>query len=173
MDPRLPDGGLVAGGPTLQVLPFTTAAPFRSDRVTTRTGDGLWSFSHYHRWVSEPGELVSAAAARFLGRSDLFGAVAGAGSPFEPDYRLGGSVRALYWDRPGGRLVLEVEASLVAYPADFRAFWVRRAESPVQANDVAGLPAAAASALEQVLSELRADLLTALARTPTAASLER
>ncbi|MBI5442075.1 MAG: membrane integrity-associated transporter subunit PqiC [Deltaproteobacteria bacterium] len=167
LDAPPPSGGLRAGGPTLQVLPFSTATPFRTDRLAAKTGKDLWAFSHYHRWVAEPGDLVTASAARFFARCDLFGAVTSAGSPFEPEYRLGGSVHELYWDRTEGRVVLEVEASLVAYPSTFRGFWIRRAAVPVPGNDIAALPAAAGAALDQVLSELRKDLAASLAQAPS------
>lgn len=158
MQPRMPQGGLRAGGPTLQVLPFGTVGPFRTDRLAARGSGDLWEFSHYHRWLAEPGEMVSTAAAQYLARCDLFAAVSSAGGTFEPEYRLGGSVRELYWDRRAGRLVLEVEGSLVAYPAEFRGFWIHRAEAPVAGNDLPGLPPAASAALEQILSDFRKDL---------------
>jgi ABC-type uncharacterized transport system auxiliary subunit len=158
IDASLPSGGLSPGGPTVEVLPFSTATAFRTDRVATRSAENDWAFSHYHRWVAEPGDMVSAAAARYLARADLFGAVMSAMPPFQPDYRLGGSVRELYWDRGRNLAVLELELSMAAFPSGFCGFWIRRAEVPVPGDSVAGFTRAAALALEEVFSALRSDL---------------
>jgi ABC-type uncharacterized transport system auxiliary subunit len=162
---KLPSGGLSPGGPTLQVLPFSAAAEFRSDQLATRTGPDRWNLSQYHRWLAEPGEMVAQAAADYLSRTGRYGAVASAPPPFEPAYRLGGSVRALYWDKAIGRAVVEVEAA-AASREGVSGFWVYRAEAPVEGSEVGSFTRAAGTALTEVLGRLARDLESMLESGP-------
>ena len=158
LEPALPAGGARAGAPSLEVEAFATAAAFRSTQVSTREGTSRWSFTNYHRWVSEPGEMVAAAARDYLSRSDLFGAVFTPPGPVTADYRLSGAVRSLFWDRERRTAVLEVEVSLIALPDALRGFWIYRREVPVETADVQAYLRAASSALELVLADLRRDI---------------
>lgn len=165
LEPKLPTAGLAAGGPRLLVLPFGTEAPFRSDRLASREGEGRWNFAYYHRWLASPGDLVAFHAREYLSRCGFFGAVLSGDEPAEPDLRLGGAVRTLYWDRKQGEAVLELEASLAGSDGRFLGFWVYRARSPVggQGNDVTDFLSAASDALTQVLKGLAADVTAAAA----------
>jgi ABC-type uncharacterized transport system auxiliary subunit len=170
VEPAPAVGGLRAGGPSIEVGRFATAAPFGSDRVVSREGGSRWSFASYHRWVADPGEMFSSRLREALSRADLFGAVFTPPGPGEADYRLGGAVRALYWDREERLAVLEIEASLVAAPDRLRGFWVRRAATPVRGDTVETFLAAASAAEAQVLADLRGDLTAALAAATSSSS---
>jgi ABC-type uncharacterized transport system auxiliary subunit len=163
LEPALPAGGARAGGPTLEVRDFATAAPFAGEEVASREGASRWSHAAYHRWSAEPGKLVATAARAFLSRGGPFGAVFTPPAPVEADYVLSGAVRSLYWDRERKSAVLEVEASLVAKSGALRGFWVYRRETPVAGDEVAGFIAAASSALDLVLADLARDLAPAAA----------
>jgi ABC-type uncharacterized transport system auxiliary subunit len=166
LEPPPGAGGLRAGGPSLEVGRFVTAAPFATDRVASRGGAAAWAFASHRRWVAEPGELFAAHLRDALGRADLFGAVFTPPAPLDTDYRLSGAVRGLYWDREARAAVLEVEASLVAAPDRLRGFWVRRAEEPVRDDSLEAFLAAASAAEARLLAELRREVAAALAAAP-------
>lgn len=164
LEPKPPGGGLRAGGPTIEVRRFATAAPFATDRVASREDTSRWTFATYHRWVAEPGEMVSSRVREALSCSDLFGAVFTPPAPYKADYRLSGAVRTLFWDRKNGTAVVELEASLVASPDRPCGFWVHRALAPVAADSVDAYLAAASGALTQATEALREDVAEALGR---------
>jgi ABC-type uncharacterized transport system auxiliary subunit len=163
LEPRLPQGSLRAGGPTLEVGRFAAASPFDTDRVATREGASRWTFAVYHRWTAPPGEMVAARLRDALGRADLFGAVFTPPAPIDADYRLGGAVRALWWDREARSAVIEIEAALIAAPDRLRGFWVRRAAVPAAGDTVEAFLAAGSEALAQVIAELGKDVAGAIA----------
>jgi ABC-type uncharacterized transport system auxiliary subunit len=160
-----PAGGVRAGGPSLAVEAFATAAAYCSDQVSLREGPSRWSFTTRHLWVADPGEMVGAAACDYLTRTDTFAAVFISPGPVEADYRLSGAVRSLYWDRQAHTAVLEVEASLVARPGTLLGFWIYRKETPVAGEKVEDFLGAASSALNLALADLGRDLGGAVAGT--------
>ena len=166
LEPPPAVGGLRTGGSSLEVLAFATAAPFATDRVVSREGASRWSFAAYHRWIAEPGEMVAARLREALSRADLFKAVITPPALLDADWRLGGAVRALYWDRENRSAVLEVEVSLVQTPDRLCGFWVHHAAVPVSGDTVEAFLAAASTAEGQVFAALRDDLAAALAAAP-------
>lgn len=164
LEPAPSPGGLKPGGPTIEIGRFASAPPFATDRVASREGTSRWTFAAYHRWVAEPGEMVSSCVRDALSCSDLFGAVFTSPAPHRADYRLSGAVRTLFWDRKEGAAVVELEASLVAAPDRSCGFWVHRAVVPVAANDVDAYLAAASAALAQATAALREDVAGAVGR---------
>lgn len=166
LEPGLPAGDTRAGAPSLEVETFATAAAFGGDRVSTREGTSRWSFTTYHRWVSEPGEMVAAAAREHLSGSGLFGAVFTPPSPVQADYRLSGAVRSLYWDRWRRTAVLEIEVSLIATPDALRGFWIYRKNAAVDGDDVQAFLLAGSSALGGALDDLRRDIAATIAAAP-------
>jgi ABC-type uncharacterized transport system auxiliary subunit len=166
LEPTVPAGGVRLGAPTLEVETFATAPSFRTDQVPAREASSRWTFATYHRWVSDPGDMIASAARDYLSRCGLFGAVFTPPAPVQADLRLSGAVRALYWDRERRAAVLEVELSLIAAPDALRGFWIHRKEVPVPGDGAQGFLAAASSALELVLADLRRDLAGAIAGAP-------
>lgn len=166
LEPALPAAGARAGAPSLEVAAFATAPAFRSDQVATREGTSRWSFTTYHRWVADPGEMVASAARDYLSRSGLFGAVFTPPGPVDADYRLCGAVRSLFWDRQQRTAVLEVEVSLVALPEALRGFWIYRKEAPVDGDEVQAFLRAASLALDLALADLGRDIGGAIAVVP-------
>lgn len=166
LEPTVPSGGARAGAPSLQVESFATAAAFRSDQVSTRVGPSRWAFAMYHRWVADPGEMVAAAARDYLSRTGLFGAVFTPPGPIEADFRLGGAVRSLYWDRERRAAVVEMEAALIATPGTLRGFWISRKETPVAGDEVEAYLRAASAALGLALADLGRDIAAAIAVAP-------
>ncbi|MBE0618482.1 MAG: membrane integrity-associated transporter subunit PqiC [Proteobacteria bacterium] len=162
LEPALPDAGLAPGGPSLYVAPFGSEPPFQTERLVTREAPGRYAFANYHRWTAPPGALIARHVAEALSRGGFFGAVATAPGALMPDYRLGGSVRALYWDRAAREAVLEVEVSLVDAAGRLRSFRVYRARQPTTEEGVEGFLRAAARALEEVLRETLADISLAI-----------
>ncbi len=166
LEPALPAGGARAGAPSLEVDTFATAAAFRGDQVSARVGPSRWSFTSYHHWVADPGEMVASSTRDYLSRTGLFGAVFTPPGPLEADYRLSGAVRGLYWDREKGTAVLELEATLIARPATLRGFWVYRKETPVAGDEVQGFLHSASAALGLALVDLSRDLAAAVGGAP-------
>jgi ABC-type uncharacterized transport system auxiliary subunit len=163
LEPARASGGLRTGGPTLEVARFASAAPFGTDRVVAREGTSRWTFASYHRWVAEPGAMVSSWVRDALSCSDLFSAVFTPPAPYRADFRLSGAVRTLFWDRSEGTAVVELEASLVAAPDRPCGFWVHRAAAPVAADNVDAYLVAASDALARTTAALRDDVAGALA----------
>jgi ABC-type uncharacterized transport system auxiliary subunit len=163
LEPTPPQGGLRAGGPTVEVRRFAAVPPFDTDRVVTREGESRWDFAVYHRWAVPPGEMVATRLREALGRLDLFGAVFTPPAPLDADYRLSGAVRGLWWDRSAKSAVIEIEAALTARPDQLRGFWVKRAVVPVPGENVENFLAAASAALSQAIAELGADVAAVLA----------
>jgi ABC-type uncharacterized transport system auxiliary subunit len=110
--------------------------------------------------------MVASAARDYLGRSGLFGAVFTPPGPVDPDYRLCGAVRSLYWDRERRAAVLEIESSLVGLPDSLRGFWVYRKEAPVAGGEVQAFLRAASQALDLALADLGRDIGVAIAVEP-------
>ena len=164
LEPALPEGTLRGSGPTVVVGRFAAAPPFDTDRVATREGASRWTFAVYHRWAAPPGEMVAARLREALGRLNLFGAVFTPPAPLDTDYRLGGAVRGLWWDREARSAVVEIEASLIAAPERLQGFWVRRATVPVRDDSVEAFLAAGSAALAQVIADLGRDVAGALAQ---------
>jgi uncharacterized lipoprotein YmbA len=170
--PALPEGPLAANGPSVLILPFSAWAPFRTDRVVSRTGEDQWEFAYYHRWAANPGEIVADHLRSYLTRSGLFRAVLSAPAPFEPDYRLGGVVHALYWDRTKGEAVVELEASLASRSGSYGGFWVVRSSKPTAGQGVETFLSAASAALSDAMGHLNRDLAQALSSPPPEASTQ-
>jgi ABC-type uncharacterized transport system auxiliary subunit len=166
LEPSLPAGGVRAGGPSLEVETFATAAAYCSDQISLREGPSRWSFTTRYRWVADPGEMVASAARGYLSGTGMFGAVFMPPGPVEADYHLSGAVRSLYWDRENRTAVLEIEASLVAHPATLRGFWIYRKDAPVAGETVTDFLRAASSALERALADLNRDLGGAVGGAP-------
>jgi len=164
LEPALPEGGMRAGGPTVEVRRFAATPPFDTDRVVTREGESRWGFAVYHRWAVPPGEMVAARLLEALGRLDLFGAVFTPPAPLDADYRLSGAVRGLWWDRQEKSAVVEIEAALTTRPDRLQGFWVKRATVPVPGESVEDFLPAASAALSQAIAELGTDVAGALAR---------
>jgi len=162
LEPALPADGLRAGAPSLEVGSFATDAAFGSDQLSVREGPSRWSHTINHRWVADPGEMVASSARDYLGRTGLFGAIHTAPGPVPADYRLGGAVRRLFWDREQRAAVLEFEASLVTPAGELRGFWIYRRAAPVEGTEIAAFLRAASSALGLALADLNRDLAVAV-----------
>lgn len=158
LDPTLPQGGLLQTGTKLEVLPFASIPPFHTDRVVTRTGEGLWSLANYHRWLAEPGDLIAYHLGEYLARIDRYGAVLSTPGTLRPDIRISGAVRALYWDRERGEAFLEIEVSAAPAVGNGGLFQRYRTSRPVEGDEVQAYLRAASVGLSEVLEQVAADL---------------
>lgn len=153
---------------SLVVRPFTAHQPYNRDRIVYRSSPYQVDFYHYHRWVSQPADMVTTLIRRALQQSNLFSTVYP--TPDAPaDIQLGGVVRqceeidqAQSW-----QAVLSIDVWL-SRSRNASPFWFETYTATQQATK--RNPAAVAEAmsrnLQEILQQLSADLATELATLP-------
>jgi ABC-type uncharacterized transport system auxiliary subunit len=77
---------------TLQVERFDAPDLLRDSRIIYYTSPTELNFDDYHRWSSDPGELLSDVAMKFFAETGLFQQVYAFPAPVKADYTLRGRV---------------------------------------------------------------------------------
>lgn len=77
---------------TLQVERFDAPDLLRDSRIIYYTSPTELNFDDYHRWSSDPGELLSDVAMKFFAETGLFQQVYAFPAPAKADYTLRGRV---------------------------------------------------------------------------------
>lgn len=98
----------------LQIDPFTVAAPFDTEKIVYEPAPYRRDVYHYHRWESNPADLVSHFLARDLKASGRFAAVLTAPGSLSATHFLTGSLDEMYeYDSPKGwQAVLGITVTL-------------------------------------------------------------
>jgi ABC-type uncharacterized transport system auxiliary subunit len=102
------------GGPalgSLAVHDFETPAYLRQGRIVYRKSPTEVGFYDYHRWVTDPGTMVTNAMIDALRSSDLFSQVDSDASHIKPDFLLRGRLERLDEIDYGGVVRVEVKLS--------------------------------------------------------------
>jgi ABC-type uncharacterized transport system auxiliary subunit len=77
---------------TLQVERFDAPDLLQDNRIIYYTSPTQLNFHEYHRWSSDPGDLLSEMAMKFFARTGLFQQVYAYPAPVNADYTLRGRV---------------------------------------------------------------------------------
>lgn len=107
--PPAANGGQALG--SLAVRDLETPAYLRQGRIVYRESPTEIGFYEYHRWVTNPGAIVTTGMIDALRSSDLFSQVASDASHIRPDFVLRGRLERLDEIDYGGGVRVEVKLS--------------------------------------------------------------
>ena len=147
----------------LLIRRFRTAPPYENQGFVYRTGELQYESDFYNEFFSPPAALLADQTRQWLQASQLVRLVIGAGLPTEATHSLEGQVYALYGDyrRPDdSRAVLGIQFFVsrlgdtpeVVFHKDYRQ------QVPVNGRSPEALTAAWNRGLQQILTDLEADL---------------
>ena len=175
--PPVPVGTPVSA--TLRVAPFGVAAVYDREAIVYR--DDLYSTGRYfyHRWSSNPGDMVADLLARDLADSRLYRAVQQGPSPLPSDYQLSGEIEEIE-ERPATsactahlrlRITLARISAGAGVPTVLQSTY--SADEPCPCNDARalaeamsrGLAGISAQLQQQVYDGIAADLAPVRTRT--------
>jgi ABC-type uncharacterized transport system auxiliary subunit len=131
---------------TLQVERFDAPDLLQDNRIIYYTSPTQLNFHEYHRWSSDPGDLLSEMAMKFFARTGLFQQVYAYPAPVNADYTLRGRVLDLDeltynpdGSRNSGAARLGLKLDLLQSQQN-KLVWSARLEQtePIQNNNVQG-----------------------------------
>ncbi|HEX5413827.1 MAG TPA: ABC-type transport auxiliary lipoprotein family protein [Terriglobia bacterium] len=159
---------------TLQVERFDAPDLLLDNRLIYYTSPTELNFDEYHRWSSDPGELLSDMAMKFFAKTGLFQQVYAFPAPVKVDYTLRGRVLDLSELKyeTAGRKSGEVRLGLKLDLLETRqnaVVWSSRLEQtePLQKSDVQGAIEAMNAAAERLLHNAYGGISQALERENT------
>lgn len=85
----------------LQIDPFTVAPLYNTEKIVYKPEPFQRKVYHYHRWQSNPGDLVASYLARDMKASGRFAAVITQSGRLLPTYHLTGTVDEFFEDDTG------------------------------------------------------------------------
>lgn len=144
---------------SLQVERFEVPDLLLDNRIIYYTSPTELNFHEYHRWSSDPGDMLSELAMRFFARTGLFQQVYAYPAPVKADYTLRGRVLELCelkyeTDRSAkaGDVRLGLKLDLLQTQQS-KVVWSERLEQtePIQGNNVQGAVSAMNIAAEHLL----------------------
>jgi ABC-type uncharacterized transport system auxiliary subunit len=155
---------------TLRVAPLGVAAVY--DRETIVYRDDAYSTGRYfyHRWSSNPGDMIADLLARDLANSHLYGAVQQGPSPLPSDYQLGGEIEEIE-ERPATtactahlrlRILLARLRAGAIVPILLQTTYT--ADEPCPCNDARALAEAMSRGLSRTSAQLQQDVYDAIAK---------
>ncbi|MBI9086770.1 MAG: membrane integrity-associated transporter subunit PqiC [Desulfobacterales bacterium] len=102
-------------GAAIRLARFRATPPYNTTRFLYRSSQFQRNADEYHRWRSQPGDMVTFFLARDLGQSGLFGGIFVDDTRADTAFRIEGIVEELYEDNmgPGQTAVLSVTATLL------------------------------------------------------------
>lgn len=156
----------------LQIDPFTAAAPFDTEKIVYEPDPYRREVYHYHRWESNPADLVSYHLARDLKASGRFAAVLTTPGRLSATHFLSGTVDEIYeHDSPSGwQAVLGITVTLsmagertadqtILFQKSYRNSELSTSRSPLAV--VTAMSAAMAAVSRAVYADVSAAILTA------------
>jgi ABC-type uncharacterized transport system auxiliary subunit len=160
-----PDLGSMSStdGGSIRVARARVAAPFGSRSLQYRVGPDQYEQHYYESWADDPGELISAATIKALAATGAFSAVLPGGSAAADTRTLELFVTALYVDTStpdATSAVLGIQATLLDRDRQMLLSREYETEVPVDSGDAANVVGAWNAALETVLRQLAADLVS-------------
>lgn len=158
---------------TLQVERFDTPDLLLDNRIIYYTSPTQLNFHEYHRWASDPGDLLSEVAMKFFASTGLFQQVFAYPAPVNADYTLRGRVLDLdelrYGMNGGGksgeaRLGLKLD---LLQSQQNKVIWSARLEQaePIQQSNVEGAVDAMNIAAERLLQNAYTGISKVVERT--------
>jgi cholesterol transport system auxiliary component len=159
-----------AGGPSLQVRPFSVSPLLDGRLLVFRTGESVREADFYSELWNAPGDMLADVIARWLGDSGLFSVVVPPGTAgTATDLVLEGWIADLsgdWRDAEASKGVVDFRVALLEPGSAGRILWRRefRAQCPVTARTQDALVAAWNECLQETLRRLEEDLRAALPR---------
>lgn len=143
---------------TLQVERFDAPDLLSDNRIIYYTSPTELNFHEYHRWSSDPADLLSDLAMKFFAKTGLFQQVYAFPAPVKADYTLRGRVldlSELKYDTGGGKsgeVRLGLKLDLLQTGRE-QVVWSSRLEQtePIQKSNVEGAVDAMSTAAERLL----------------------
>jgi ABC-type uncharacterized transport system auxiliary subunit len=143
----------------LQVERFEAPDVLRDNRIIYYTSPTELNFHQYHRWSSDPAELLSELAMKFFAEAGLFQQVYAYPAPAETDYTLRGRVLNLgemKYEKNGSGKSREARLGLkldLLQTQQNKVVWSARLEraAPIEGNGVRGVVDALNNAADSLL----------------------
>lgn len=165
----------VPAGPlpyVLRVPPMEVAAAYDRDSIVYR--EGPWSIGSYfyHRWASNPGNMIAELLARDLADAGIYRDVQTSVSVVPPDFQVKGTVEVIEERIDGGRcsarLSLRVTLAASRGARDERVRFTRlyEADEPARCGNLASVAEAMSRGLAEISTRLQADVDEALRLNP-------
>ena len=152
----------------LQVERFDAPDLLLDNRIIYYSSQSELNFHEYHRWSSDPGEMLSEVAMKFFAATNLFNQVYAFPAPVKTDYTLRGRVldlSILKYEKNGqgksGTASLGVKLDLLQTRQD-KVIWSARLErtAPIESND----PRAAVDAMNIAADRLFEDAYSGISQ---------
>jgi ABC-type uncharacterized transport system auxiliary subunit len=114
---------------SLAVAEFSVDQAYDDQRIVYRTSQQRFDYYHFHRWASDPGQMLSVVLREAYRQGGYFGHVLG-GFDASADFRLEGRVVALEEvDHPDGRWEVHVAVELTLREGSTaRVLWSNRVD---------------------------------------------
>jgi uncharacterized lipoprotein YmbA len=155
---------------TLRVEPFGVAAVYDRESIVYRDDPYSTGRYFYHRWSSNPGDMIADLLARDLAGSQLYSAVQQGPSPLPSDYQLSGQIEEIE-ERPATtacaahlrlRIFLARVRTGAAVPTLLHTTYAF--DEPCPCNDVRALVEAMSRGFARAAAQLQQDVYDAIAR---------
>jgi len=166
---RKADPQATANDAILAVARFTIDSAYADRELVYRLGEFRYESDGYNEFIVSPAVMVTEQTRDWLADSGLFAQVVGLGSGLQPTYRLEANVTALYGDfrdskSPQAVLGLKVFLLELTDGADPVPVFSKtyRVTSAPDRRDPDNLVMAFSQCMETILTEMEADLSTAV-----------
>jgi ABC-type uncharacterized transport system auxiliary subunit len=155
---------------TLRVAPLGVGAVYDREPIVYRDDAYATGRYFYHRWSSNPGDMIADLLARDLADSHLYAAVQQGPSPLPSDYQLGGEIEEIE-ERPAATactahlrlriLLARLRAGAVA-PILLQSTYT--SDEPCPCNDARALAEAMSRGLARTSAQMQQDVYDAIAK---------
>ncbi len=163
---------------TLRIAPFGVAAVYDHEAIVYRNDAYSTGRYFYHRWSSNPGDMIADLLARDLAASRLYRAVQQGSAPLPSDYQLSGEVEEIE-ERPAASACtahLRLRILLAAMRAGATAASVLQttytADDPCPCNDARALAEVMSLGVARVSAQLQQQVYQAIVNDRAMAAMK-
>jgi len=155
---------------TLRVAPFGVAAVYDRESIVYRDDTYSTGRYFYHRWSSNPGDMIADLMARDLAASQLYRAVQQGAASLPDDYQLSGQVEEIE-ERPEGsgctahlrlRVLLAVMRAGAVAASVLQTTYT--ADEPCKCNDARALAEAMSVGVAHISGQLQQEVYDAIVK---------
>jgi len=146
---------------TVRVAPFGVAAVYDREAIVYRDDAYATGRYFYHRWSSNPGDMIADLVARDLAASHLYSAVQHGSAPLPSDYQLSGEVEEIEEAPRAGactahlRLRILLVRTHTGTTAASALQTTYTADEPCPCNDARALAEAMSIGLERISTQMQ------------------